>query len=65
MPSKEMSAATFAELAAELGLERFHALDAEALRRAWQNAQGITATTPRPEGIADEPAHAYRAGPEA
>ncbi len=65
MTEKEMSEAAFAELAAELGLERFHALDAEALRRAWRYARGFTATAPRPESIADEPAHAYRAGPEA
>ncbi len=65
MTSDEMSDAEFAELTRSLGLERFHALDGEALRRAWDYAQGITAGTPRPDDIADEPAHAYRAGREA
>ena len=65
MTTDGMSDAEFAKLAQNLGLERFHALDAEALRRAWRYAQGITTGTPRPEDVADEPAHAYRAGEEA
>ena len=65
MTSTEIGDDAFAALARQLGLEKFHALDAAALKRAWSYAQGITATTPRPDDIADEPAHAYRAGPEA
>ena len=64
MSGTEMGDDDLKALAAEYGLERLYALDAEAVRRAWTYAQGITASTPRPEDIADEPAHAYRAGPE-
>jgi hypothetical protein len=54
-----------AELAASLGLEKFAELYPEAFDAAHAAARRMRAGIPAPEGIADEPAHVYRAKPEA
>ncbi|MDP6705514.1 MAG: hypothetical protein QF893_04140 [Alphaproteobacteria bacterium] len=52
-------------LAAGLGLDKLARLFPDAFDRAYRYAQAMLADTPRPEAIADEPAHVFRAGPEA
>lgn len=52
-------------LAAALGLERFARLFPEAFERAYAYSQTMQSRVPAPAGIADEPAHVFRAGPEA
>ena len=52
-------------LARALGLERFAELFPEAFDRARAQAVSMRGKVPGPEGIAEEPAHVYRARPEA
>jgi hypothetical protein len=52
-------------LATSLGLARFAERFPEAFDRAHAAAERMRAEVPAPEGIADEPAHVYRARPEA
>ena len=54
-----------AELAASLGLEKLAELYPEAFDRAWAQSKTMRAGVPAVDAIADEPAHVYRAKPEA
>ena len=54
-----------AGLAARLGLEKFARLYPEAFDRARAQSRRMRAAVPAPAGIADEPAHVFRARPEA
>ena len=61
----ELSLEERGRLAEGLGLDKFARLFPDALDRAYRYAQAMLADTTRPEAIADEPAHVFRAGPEA
>lgn len=62
---KELSPEERTRLAADRGLDKLARLFPDAFDRAWRYAQAMLADTAGPEAIADEPAHVFRAGPEA
>lgn len=60
-----LSEAERQRLAAALGLEKFARLFAEAFDRAYGFSRTMQSRVPEPQSIADEPAHVFRANPEA
>ena len=50
-----------AQLARQLGLEKIHADNPGLIRKAYDAARMMAARLPRPDDIADEPSHTFRA----
>ena len=51
-----------AQLATSLGLEKILAAQPELIRNAYDNARAMAERLERPDDIADEPSHVFRAG---
>ena len=51
-----------AQLATSLGLEKILAAQPELIRNAYDNARAMSGRLERPDDIADEPSHVFRAG---
>ncbi|MFP6707117.1 MAG: hypothetical protein VCE75_14020 [Alphaproteobacteria bacterium] len=51
-----------AQLATSLGLEKILAAQPELIRNAYDNARAMAGRLERPDDIADEPSHVFRAG---
>ena len=51
-----------AQLATSLGLEKILAAQPELIRNAYDNARAMARRLERPDDIADEPSHVFRAG---
>ena len=51
-----------AQLATSLGLEKILAAQPELIRNAYDSARAMAGRLERPDDIADEPSHVFRAG---
>ncbi|MBT5193459.1 MAG: hypothetical protein HOK30_26610 [Rhodospirillaceae bacterium] len=49
------------QLARSLGLEKIHSAQPDLVRKAYDSARSMTARLRRPDDIAEEPSHIFRA----
>ncbi len=61
MSSNNVDEAALAQLARHLGLEKLYEAQPELVRQAYDGGRAMARRLQRPDDIADEPAHVFRA----